>query len=261
MSAESERRPGMFDEAPKIRRVSWPSKWLRGLFAVAATCILLSGLGPPAKADTFTVVLDGGDFSGSGADIGGDITVTFDDDTLNPNTVFMTIENNTTDTAGDGGDITSLLWNYTGDTANLTISCPECLVDPTSPGSSFVFDKTGGFGADGDGVYELLLTFAVNDLESGESVTFVITDGDGLLASDFNELSIEGGGQGTFTVAAHVQDVGEGGEFSGWLGGAVKVPEPGTLTLLASGLLLLGLLTRFRRRTYHRPESPISSLA
>ncbi len=60
MTAESEGRPGMFNETPRNRRVSWPSKWLRGLFAVAATSFLLSGLGQPAQAGEIEVVLEGG---------------------------------------------------------------------------------------------------------------------------------------------------------------------------------------------------------
>ena len=60
-------------------------------------------------------------------------------------------------------------------------------------------------------------------------------------------FSDEGGGQGTFLAAAHIQRIN--GNDSGWIG---VVPEPSTASLLALGLV--GLAVRRWRDQIHARE-------
>ena len=111
------------------------------------------------------------------------------------------------------------------------------------------------FKADGDGFYDILLSFS-----SGGNVNKTFTQGDileytisapGLTATSFDFLSAPAGGHGPFHLAAHIQNTG-GGEDSGWVtdstGGSLIVPEPtsATLALLAMSMLLVALSRHWR---------------
>jgi hypothetical protein len=113
------------------------------------------------------------------------------------------------------------------------------------------------FKADGDGFYDILLSFS-----SGGNVNKTFTQGDileytisapGLTATSFDFLSAPAGGHGPFHLAAHIQNTG-GGEDSGWVtdstGGSLIVPEPtsATLALLAMSMLLVALSRHWRRQ-------------
>ena len=96
------------------------------------------------------------------------------------------------------------------------------------------------FKADGDGTYDILLSFS-----PGGNVNKTFTQGDvlrytigapGLTAASFDFLSTPAGGHGPFHLAAHIQNTG-GGEDSGWVtdsadGGPI-VPEPASVSLAA----------------------------
>jgi len=142
--------------------------------------------------------------------------------------------------------------------------------DPNTPLSFSSPTKTGSFSdptislstdtfqADGDGRYDILLTFGIappaNRFGAGDSVEYTIT-GTGaaagtLVAADFNWLSAPAGDHGPFVVAAHVLGIGPEGEERGWItsvpfptpGGDPEIPEP------ASWLLALGCTWPLHRR-------------
>ncbi len=111
------------------------------------------------------------------------------------------------------------------------------------------------FKADGDGKYDILITFptsgtAAQRFSAGDSITFTVTGITGLTASDFEFQSAPSGGHGPFFSAAHVQGIS--GDLSGWVdpsggntGASTKVPDGGsTIALLGSALLGLGVLGR-----------------
>ena len=100
--------------------------------------------------------------------------------------------------------------------------------------------------ADGDGRYDIVLGFDTSNdstdrFNINEVVVYDIT-GTGILASDFDVFSVEEGEQGTYISAAHIQGTAID---SDWLG---AVPEPGSVVLFATGLLVAGVLIRRDRR-------------
>jgi MYXO-CTERM domain-containing protein len=124
--------------------------------------------------------------------------------------------------------------------AGLSFSAPTkvgTFTDPT------VETGTNAFQADGDGLYDIRISFdnapPGNRFGPGEAVTYTIT-APGLTANSFNFLSAPAGGSGPFPTAAHVQGIGSSGQFSGW---TTHVPEPASL-----GVAALGAVVGLRRR-------------
>jgi hypothetical protein len=127
----------------------------------------------------------------------------------------------------------------------------------TTPGISQGVDS---FKADGDGFYDLQLSFAVggtlsSTFSSGDILKYTIS-GTGLTALSFQTLSLPAGGHGPYVMAAHIQNTtGAGSGGSGWVtdstGGTVdnNVPEPTGIVTASIGAAL-GLLgfRRFRRK-------------
>jgi hypothetical protein len=103
--------------------------------------------------------------------------------------------------------------------------------------------------ADGDGKYDILFAFAENEqarFNGGDKLRVDIT-GIGLWASSFDLLSKPAGGNGPFTVAAHLQGIVVPGEPNGsaW----IATPEPSTLVPLIVGVLGLGSYGWWWRRS------------
>jgi hypothetical protein len=106
------------------------------------------------------------------------------------------------------------------------------------------------FQADGDGRYDILLSFTPGGVPSrvfgaGETLSYDIS-ATGLTAADFNHLSQPAGGHGPFYTAAHIQNTtGPGSGGSGWI---APIPEPSITSLAITGALLGTFLLRFRLR-------------
>jgi hypothetical protein len=118
-------------------------------------------------------------------------------------------------------------------------------VNPVKTGSfdtPSISRSTDSYKADGDGYFDILLSFATGGSASsrfgaGETLSYTINGPASLTAASFNFLSSSGNKPG-HPIAAHVQGIGQDGAFSGW----VTAPEPASLVLLA--LSVVGMLHR-----------------
>ena len=97
------------------------------------------------------------------------------------------------------------------------------------------------FKADGDGLYDILLSFGTahnTTFTVDDSVTYQITGIANLESSDFAFMSSPAGGSGPFYAAAHVQGTPPNNGQSCWIEpgvGPIPVPEPAAEALLALG--------------------------
>lgn len=220
------------------------SRLLRTLVAGA----VLGGTGLPAQA-IITYNLDE-EFSGGDTPVG-TFTATFDDAGCvgDPDgCVRLTMS---TTSGGNAGEFINGGSNQFGWGFNLDPS-----LDPDDLAFAFVGGNndadsistgTNAFQADGDGLFDILFGWNANvgsRLVVGESAVYDITL-TGLTEQSFNFSSVEGGGNGTFFSAAHVQGIGPDNEGSGFIGdgdgpgpgpGPTPIPEPGMLLILGTAL-------------------------
>ena len=192
------------------------------------------------------------EFSGATAPAGSApwLTPKFDDENT-PGTVKFTLE--TTNLTGSEF-VSGLYLNIDPamDPADLSfgsITKTGTFSDPT------ISLSTDTYKADGDGKYDILLSFSTSsgsEFGAGEELTVIITGSNsaaGLEATDFAFLSLPSGGNGPFHAAAHIQSIGAGGD-SGWIAPGFgfdpfnTIPEPSALALLSSGALLVGIRRR-----------------
>ena len=128
--------------------------------------------------------------------------------------------------------------------SDLTFSAPTKVGSFTTPTISL---DTDAYKADGDGKYDILLSFstsggATSRFTQGDAISYTITGIPTLTAASFDFLSAPAGGHGPYLHAEHVQGIGAEGAYSGWVTGP-HAPEPATMSFLA-----LGSLTLLRRR-------------
>lgn len=197
------------------------------------------------------------EFSGATAPAGSPpwFTVEFDDNNVAGSVIFTLTATNLT----GAENVLSLYLNV--DPA-LYGALPLSFSGLTKTGSfdtPMIAQAVDGYKADGDGFYDLLLSFSAGGnvnktFTQGDVLDYTIS-GPGLVATSFNFLSTPAGGHGPFYLASHIQNTG-GGEQSGWV---TDAPEPATGTLLwlgFSGLIGARFLRRRRRRALHgRPRT------
>lgn len=139
---------------------------------------------------------------------------------------------------------------------NLDPSLNAALLTFSLPTSVGTFDAptisagTNAFKADGDGLYDLVLSFSTSNsggsprFTDGDKVSYFVsyTGAGSVNASSFIFQSAPDGGSGPFYSAAHIGTTGPQGNGSAWIS---PVPEPSSamVAALAGGLLLR------RRRT------------
>lgn len=223
---------------------------IRTLASLLLVTVAMS-FGAAAHADSFTVEL-GTEFSGATEPEGATpwLIMTVDDGNT-PGTVDFLIEANLTDDEFVGAfyfnydqSAGSLLFtsitNISGPAFNSLVTCENTLNATCK--------------ADGDGFHDLVMSFSNGVFTDGGEVGFTLNLA-GLTAGMFNLESQPGGGNGTWTAAAHIQAIGAEDDDSGWIGGrggdTHEVSEPGTLALFGLGLALMGVATR-RRRIAHK---------
>ena len=143
------------------------------------------------------------------------------------------------------------------DPTNLNFSAPTVLAGTFNSAVMSVSTSANAYKADGDGFFDVKISFPDTDglntrFTGGDAVRYTVTM-PSLVAASFNFTSVMGGGQGTWTSAAHVGNTtGAGSGGSGWVadngGGTVNpVPEPSSMALAFFGLVALAAW-RWRRK-------------
>ncbi len=221
---------------------------------IASTLVLALLMVAPAgyaTANTLVLGLDV-EFSGATPPASGTtpwVTAIFDDATGDSNSVLLTM------TAGNltGTENLELFYFNFDPVLNpndlIFTAIDVSASDPENgKGDNGIFTGVNAYMANGDGSYDIAFNFppppgsAANLFVGGETVIYELTYTSAIDANSFNFFSDEGGGQGTYLAAAHIQRIN--GTDSGWIG---VVPEPGTASLL--GLGLCGLAAAKRRRS------------
>jgi hypothetical protein len=179
---------------------------------------------------------------------------------VTPNPPWLTVQ---FDDHGSTGavDLTITATNLTGSefVSRLYLNIDPVLESLLTATDFSLPTKTGSFGdvsitvdannkkADGDGKYDILLSFPTANsgagrFGAGDAVSYTISSISSLTANSFNFKSV--GSSKAYPMAAHIQGDGDNGA-DGWV---TVVPEPCSMTLLAIGVGMLVVSSRLRRR-------------
>jgi hypothetical protein len=218
--------------------------------------VLLGGILPLSAS---TITYDFGQVSSGSAPVGNApwLQAVFTDTSMPANTVQMTL------TAGSllGSEFVSC-WYF-----NLNPALDPTALSFSLAGSTGSFanpsiqTEANGFKAGPDGKFDVLLGFSTANgqrFTGGDSLTFTITDLNGLTASDFNDFGTPASGSGEYSSAVHVQSIGAN-DGSGWINPTAivandqrgpAVPDGSeTVALLGVSLLAIeGLRRKLRAR-------------
>lgn len=211
-----------------------------------ATKVLLMFLGlaamaAPSHATSITYELNY-EFSGATQPTGATpwLTATFDDGG-GTGTVTLTMES-----SGLSADEFVRFWYFNFDP---DLDATDLTIVNTDGEEAVSVEKgENSFKADGDGFFDILFTFdnaPPSDRFTANLTSVYVFTLAGITASSFDFSSVQGGGNGTYHTAAHIQTIGPD-EESGWIGDKPEdVPDGGTtLSLLGGALLGLGMLRR-----------------
>src|SRR5262249_5083378 len=166
--------------------------------------------------------------------------------------------------AGGAGQVKNLYFNFTNaaNTAPTLLQFTNVTVDGVALGSGTFTTLTAAtqstqnnmLRADGDGYFDGSIALS-NSLQSGHTLSFTLgVNSLNLVPSNFNALSIPGGGQspGPFTLASQLGSY-QPGDKSIWVGtnnlNPAPVPLPPSAALFGSGLL--AAMAWLRRRKNH----------
>ncbi len=156
--------------------------------------------------------------------------------------------------AGAGTKLDSLYFNFAQGTINpIALAFSQVAVNGANLAAanySTLLAATqstlnAGLKADGDGYFDGKIAYTTNNfLANGATLSFRLSSsGQNLDSSNFNLLSLSGGGAGSFTMAAHIQALPGAMGYAGnsaWVGTPVPVapvPLPAAAVLFGTGFV------------------------
>jgi len=146
-------------------------------------------------------------------------------------------------------------FNFLNDTSVAELEFKYQSEGSTGPQASAVLKGTDQFnaGAQGGDFDILFIWDNKNRFGSGDTAVYLISGIDGLNDGYFDVTSENGGGEGIYRSAAHVQGIpieiiNGKREGSAWIADGAPVPEPATMFLLGSGLIGVGVFVRRKFR-------------